>query len=72
MTLKVYRRLWCDGEDEEGRCPNWHGTAEFPDEDPACIRRVARRDGWRRRRRNGCLVDLCPEHANKPTATPAP
>ncbi|MDT0472980.1 hypothetical protein RM863_12685 [Streptomyces sp. DSM 41014] len=66
MTLKVYRRLWCDGQDDEGRCPNWFNTAEFPDEDPARIRRSARLDGWSRRRRDGHLLDLCPE-CDKPT-----
>lgn len=62
MTIKVYRRLWCDGRDDEGNCPNWHGMAEFPDEDPAHIRRSARAEGWTRRLRDGHLVDLCPEH----------
>ncbi|MFF7485597.1 hypothetical protein ACFZBC_08875 [Streptomyces luteogriseus] len=70
MTIAVYRRLWCDGRDNEGPCGNWHGTAEFNGETTAQIRRSARVDGWTRRRRNGRLVDLCPEHPDdqQPTA----
>ncbi|MFF9714799.1 hypothetical protein ACF1DW_04275 [Streptomyces sp. NPDC014603] len=63
MTIAVYRRLWCNGEDDEGRCGNWHGTAEFNGETAAELRRTARLDGWVRRHRNGRLIDLCPEHA---------
>lgn len=64
MTIAVYRRLWCDGVDEEGRCGNWHGTAESNGETTEHLRRSAQVDGWVRRRLNGRLVDLCPEHAS--------
>jgi hypothetical protein len=66
MTMAVYRRLWCDGRDEDGPCGNWHGTAEFNGETVASIRRSAHIEGWVRRRRNGRLVDLCPECSTRP------
>lgn len=66
MTMAVYRRLWCDGQDEEGRCGNWHGLAESNGETADLIRRSARVDGWVWRRRDGRMVDLCPEHAAQP------
>lgn len=62
MTMALYRRLWCDGTGE-GPCGSWHGLAEFNGEEATRIRRSARIDGWVRRRRDGRLVDLCPECA---------
>lgn len=59
MSVTKAATLWCDGEDEGGRCPNW--TMGPGNERTAkALRAAVRRDGWKHR---GGL-DLCPGHAD--------
>jgi len=53
MSVKTYRRLWCDT-----RCGTWHGLAEMPGDTADHLRRSARADGWHRTRDGR---DLCPD-----------
>lgn len=62
MSIVLTHDVFCDGTDPStgGPCPAWtHGATG---QDGAAIaRRIARSDGWARRRVEGKLRDLCPD-----------
>ncbi|MEZ7005603.1 hypothetical protein [Streptomyces sp. AD55] len=54
----------CDGPDEGTDCPQSDAiSARFTSRTARQVRADGRADGWVRRRRDGRLVDLCPECA---------
>ncbi|WP_181767100.1 hypothetical protein [Streptomyces albidus (ex Kaewkla and Franco 2022)] len=53
MTVKTYRRLWCDE-----LCGDWVGEADMPGDTAENLRWRARNRGWHRTREGR---DICPD-----------
>lgn len=62
MSGYAYLVIRCDGDDcyAETHTPHHVGTYRE-------LRAARRPDGWRTRRRDGRLIDLCPDHATEET-----
>lgn len=58
MTVRPIYSVWCDAK---SGCGNWIGSSDTPNKSRA----EAKRAGWTRKKKNGFLVDLCPEHSVK-------
>ena len=63
MTADAYLVIRCDGDDCPA--PEGHWPVRFEPHTHTELRRLLKeRRGWRRARRDGRLVDLCPEHTH--------
>ena len=63
MSADAYLVIRCDGDDCPA--PEGHWPVRFEPHTHTELRRLLKeRRGWRRARRDGRLVDLCPEHAH--------
>lgn len=62
MSADIYLLIYCDNPACE--YPEAHWPVRFEPHTHAELRRLLKtKRGWTRQRRNGRLVDLCPDHS---------